>query len=174
MGKAAIEVPYPTRIEHREAFGLAGFTKVVRSGGEVYDEARGDGRWAVLRALGGADPTIYGVASVDAACPPGWYRYTLAVLQPDAAAAATDEPLHRMSIARSDWLVFTLDDFMAQYGEFWQHSPYDMCQALGATFNTDLSLHLDVFPPSYGDDHDAMEFWLPICRPAEVVSRRCD
>jgi hypothetical protein len=64
------------------AFEVVGFTKIVTSGGEQYDAVRRDGRWELLRRLAGKEKTLYGVASVDAACPKGTYGYTLGVRGP--------------------------------------------------------------------------------------------
>ena len=103
-------VGYRTTYRRLPAFDLIGFTKIVESGGELYDETRQDGRWAALRDIGGADKTIHGVASLDKECPKGRYRYTLAV-KPSAdrpADASLHTDLFPMHIRESEWLVFAL------------------------------------------------------------------
>jgi predicted transcriptional regulator YdeE len=151
---------YPSRCQTLPSFDLAGFTMCVTSGGAMYDAVRGDGRWDELRRLGGDDPTIYGVASHDPACPEGQYRYTMAVRTADLTACRDD--LFRIHIPASEWVVFSLSCFVRQYGEFWQASPYQLIKALGREFNRPVGLHIDVYAPSYASDEDPMEFWMPV------------
>jgi predicted transcriptional regulator YdeE len=151
------DIGYPVRCERWPAFDLIGFTKIVSSGGEQYDAVRGDGRWEVLRRMAGADQRIYGVASHDAECPEGRYRYTVAVREPAGPCARDDLfPIH---IGESEWLVFTLTHFGRQYGAFWQDNPYALTRKLGREFNRAVGLHLDVFDAS---EDDSMEFWMPV------------
>ena len=70
---------YSTKYQRLPAFDLTGFTKIVPSGGELYDEVRSDGRWEVLRNIAGDDKTVYGVASLNEEYTKGRYRYILAV-----------------------------------------------------------------------------------------------
>jgi hypothetical protein len=113
---------YRTTYQAWPAFTVTGITRIVASGGEVYNAVRRDGRWEALRRLGGEDATLYGVASFDKACSQGTYRYTLGVK--GALAAAGDllagETLFSLPIRQAGWLVFELDDFEAQYGGFWR------------------------------------------------------
>jgi len=168
-GQCGDAVPYPTRFVTLPAFDLVGFTAVVASGGEQYDAVRGDERWGLLRAIGGTDGTIYGVASLDSACPAGRYRYTLAVRadETEARAVCPSHDLHRMRIGASEWVVFSLDHFGRQYGAYWQDDPYAMIRRLGWDFNRDLALHLDLYGPAYQSDDDAMEFLMPVAHRAE-------
>jgi len=155
---------YPTRCVKLPAFDLVGFTQIVQSGGALYEAARSDGRWEVLRSVGGADGTIYGVASYDKECPEGSYRYTLAVKArvDDFAGSGRHDELFSMRIPESDWVVFVLDHFGAQYGKFWEDDPYALIQELGWSFNAKVGLHLDAFGPAYSSDDDAMEFLMPV------------
>jgi hypothetical protein len=161
-------VPYKTRHERLPAFDLFGFTKIVKSGGELYDEARRDGRWEALVELAGEDGTVYGVASMDKECPKDCYRYTLAVVAGagKVAASAVRDSLYSMHIRESEWLIFALEHFQQQYGAFWGDDPYKMTAALGWTFNTALGLHIDAFPPGYAAENDTMEFMMPAKKPA--------
>ena len=160
---------YRVRYQELPAFDLTGFTKIVASGGELYDEVRADGKWEVLRTLGGDDMTIYGVASFDKECTKDHYRYTLAVKSPLAerlAEADRHGSLFKLHILESEWLVVELEHFMRQYGVFWQADPYALVQKLGWSFNSRVGLHIDMYGPSYSSDDDAMEFMMPVKRSA--------
>ncbi len=139
---------------------------ITVSGGEPFDAVRRDGRWEALRRLGGDDTTLYGVASFDEACSQGTYRYTLGVKNVLAMAGdlLTGDPLFSLPIRQAGWLVFELDDFAAQWGEFWHDDPYRLLQELGWAFDTRVGLHIDVFPPAFVSDHDAMSFMMPVKR----------
>ena len=152
------------------AFDLCGFTKIVASGGEQYGEVRADGRWQVLRDVAGDDGTIYGVATHDKDAPEGSYRYTLAVKASEDRFrdAGHHDGLYSIHIEESEWIVFTIDSFSAQYGKLWQDNPYELIRKLGWSFNRALSLHIDAFPASYSSDDDAMEFMMPVTRPASA------
>lgn len=156
------QVGYRTRYQELPAFDLIGFTKIVKSGGELYGEVRSDGRWEVLRSIAGDDKTIYGVASLDKDCPKGSYRYTLGVKAP--ADARLPKDLFSMHIKPSGWIVFELESFVAQYGKFWGDDPYKMIKKLGWDFNSRLGLHIDAYAPSYSSDSDPMEFMMPVRR----------
>jgi hypothetical protein len=155
---------YSTRTMLLPEFDVMGFTKIVASGGELYDEVRSDGRWEVLRKLGGDDKTIYGVASEDKECPKGRYRYTLGVKAPVAAGAAPDvqASLFTIHIRGSEWVAFRLDNFHDQYGDFWQADPYKLIKDLGWEFNWAVGLHIDTYAPSFSSDGDPMEFCMPM------------
>ena len=60
-----VQARYKSRYEELPSFDLTGFTKIVESGGELYEEVRSDGRWEVLKSFAGDDRRIYGVASFD-------------------------------------------------------------------------------------------------------------
>ena len=160
---------YRTTYQAWPAFTVTGITRIVASGGEVYNAVRRDGRWEALRRLGGEDATLYGVASFDKACSQGTYRYTLGVK--GALTTAGDllagETLFSLPIRQAGWLVFELDDFEAQYGGFWRDDPYRMVQELGWAFDYGVGLHIDVFPPAYVSDHDPMSFMMPVKRAAK-------
>jgi len=107
---------YNTKYQRLPAFDLTGFTKIVESGGELYDEVRGDGRWEVLRNIAGDDKTIFGVASFDKECTKGRYRYTLAVKasEDQERNARLGVSLYTIHIKESEWIVFTIESFAAQ------------------------------------------------------------
>jgi len=160
-------VNYKTRHGRLPAFELVGYTRIVRSGGELYSEARKDGKWEVLREIAGEDKTVYGVASSDKECPKGRYRYTLAV---KASAdklenASVHVNLFSIQIQESEWLCFAIEHFETQYGRFWRDGPYDLTTRLGWAFNSEIGLHIDAFPPSYSADNDSMEFMMPVRKP---------
>jgi len=160
---------FSTRCERLPAFDLTGFSKIVESGGEVYDEVRSDGRWEVLRNIAGDDKTIYGVASYDKDAPKGRYRYTLAVKEPTedrARNAGLGDSLFSIHIRESEWIVFTLENMTTQFGKLWQDDPYNLVKKLGWEFNPVVGLHIDVYPPSYSSNDDCMEFMMPVRRPA--------
>jgi hypothetical protein len=108
---------YRTTYKAWPAFTVTGISRIVASGGEVYNAVRRDGRWEALRRLGGEDATLYGVASFDKACSQGTCRYTLGVK--GALATAGDllagETLFSLPIRQAGWLVFELDDFSGAY-----------------------------------------------------------
>ena len=160
---------YRTTYQEWPAFTVTGISRVVASGGEVYGDVRSDGRWEALRQLGGEDATLYGVASLDKAGFQGAYRYTLGVK--DVPVAAGDqlagEPLFTLPIRQAGWLVFELDDFMGQWGDFWRDDPYRMVQELGWVYDAGVGLHIDVFPPAYVSEHDPVSFMMPVKRAAK-------
>jgi len=161
---------YSTKYLRLPAFDLTGFTKIVPSGGELYDEVRGDGRWEILRNIAGHDKAIYGVASMDKECTNGRYRYTMAAKasEENIRNANLCDSLFTMHIKESEWIIFTIESFAAQYGKFWGDNPYNLIQKLGWDFNSMLSLHIDVFPLSYSKENDGcMEFMMPVRRRAD-------
>jgi hypothetical protein len=160
---------YRTTYQEWPAFTITGISRITASGGELFDAVRRDGRWEALRRLGGEDATLYGMASFDKACSEGTYRYTLGVK--NAVATAGDlfagETLFSLPIRQAGWLVFELDDFAAQWGEFWRDDPYRMVQELGWVFDPRVGLHIDVFPPAFVLEHDPMSFMMPVKRAAK-------
>lgn len=158
---------YKSRTVDLPAFDLEGFTKIVSSGGEQYGEVKHDGRWEILRALSSAtDGMIYGVASEDSECPQGKYRYTIAIknIGQSIDGAALPERLFPIHIPASTWVVFTLNNFAAQYGQFWQDNPYSLIEQMDWQFNWEVGLHIDVYAPSFSRDEDPMEFYMPVCQ----------
>lgn len=161
-----VEDAYQTRHLELPAFDVVGFTKIVQSGGEQFEAVRSDNRWAVLRDMAGTNGMIYGVASHDRQCSKGYYRYTVGV----KANRANGEYSHggdekepfSIHIAQSEWVVFTLADFGSQYGGFWNDNPYRLVEKLGYSFNRTVGLHIDAFRPSFGSDHNSMEFMMPV------------
>jgi len=159
---------YSSKYQRLPAFDLTGFTKIVESGGELYDEVRSDGRWEVLRNIASDDKTIYGVASLDKDCPKGRYRYTLAVKASEdhVRNACLHDSMFSIHIRESEWILFTIQ-YSTQYGKFWQDNPYDLVKKLGWEFNPVVGLHIDKFPPSYSSDDDCLEFMMPVRRRAD-------
>ena len=162
---------FSTRCERLPAFDLTGFTKIVPSGGELYDEVRSDGRWEVLRDIAGDDKTIYGVASHDKNAPKDHYRYTLAVKEPSedhVRNAGLGDSLFSIHIRESEWIVFELENMTTDFGKLWQDdkNPYNLVKKLGWEFNPAVGLHIDVYPPAYSSNDDPMQFMMPVRRPA--------
>jgi len=160
------KMDYKTRYQELPAFDLIGFTKIVESGGEIYDAVRSDGRWEKLKTIAGDDKTIFGVASSDKECPKGKYRYTVGV---KANAESLEKPrldsdLFSMHIKQAGWLIFTLESFSKQYGKFWSDDPYRLVEMLGWSFDRSVDLHIDAFAESYTSDQDGMEFMMPVKR----------
>jgi len=160
---------YITKYQRLPAFDLTGFTKIVPSGGELYDEVRNDGRWKLLRDIAGDDKTIYGVASFDKECTKDRYRYTLAVKASEDHVRNSNlgDSLFSIHIKGSEWIIFTIESFAAQWGKFWQDNPYNLINKLGWDFNSMVGLHIDVFPQSYSSNDDCMEFMMPVRRRAD-------
>jgi hypothetical protein len=163
--ESPVPLAYPARCLTLPAFELVGYTQIVQSGGALYEAVRRDGRWEELRCLAGEGGSIYGVASHDSECPAGWYRYTMAAAR-DAQGGEDSGACHPIHVPASEWVAFTLEDFGALYGEFWQADPYRLIRQLGWEFNAAVGMHLDVFGPAFRSDHDAMEFLMPVRRPA--------
>ena len=164
MTDIELAIPYSYKIIELPSFDLLGFTKIVKSGGEQYNEVRSTDQWNILRQMAGSDKTIYGIASFDKECTKDHYRYTLAVKAALPVKENTDDgkALFPFHVKQSTWCAFTLDHFTKQYGDFWGHDPYAMIQKLGYDFNNRLNIHIDVYPEAYQTDDDAMEFWMPI------------
>lgn len=153
-------VGYKTRYQELPAFDLIGFTKIVGSGGELYDEVRNDGRWEKLQTIAGDDKTIFGVASLDKECTKGKYRYTIGVKSLEQSLL--DNDLFTIHIKQAGWLIFTLENFNKQYGQFWSDDPYRLIEMLGWEFNRSIGLHIDAFGASYDFNHNEMEFMMPV------------
>ena len=163
------KMDYKTRYQELPAFDLIGFTKIVESGGELYDEVRSDGRWERLKTIAGDDKTIFGVASLDKECPKGKCRYTIGV---KAKAEFLEKPgldndLFTIHIKQAGWLIFTLESFIKQYGQFWSDDPYRLVEMFGWSFDRSVSLHIDAYAVSYASDQDGMEFMMPVKRSAK-------
>jgi len=123
---------------------------------------RNDGRWEVLKTIAGDDKTIFGVASLDKECPKGKYRYTVGV-----KANAPHDNLFSIHIKQAGWLIFTLESFSKQYGQFWIDDPYRLIERLGWSFDRSMGIHIDAFAASYASDQDEMEFMMPVKRSAK-------
>lgn len=154
-------VGFQVKRGQRPGFTLTGFSKIVASGGEQYGLVRSDGRWEILRKVGGP---IYGVAASDEESPKDHYRYTMAVEAgaSDYGDACSPKELYTIRVPECDWLIFQLEHFSRQYGQLWKADPYALVQKLGWSFNSRMGLHIDVYPPSYVSDDDPMEFWMPV------------
>jgi hypothetical protein len=61
------------------SFGIIGFTKIVNSGGELYDEIRQGKKWEILKSMNAKNKNLFGVASHDKECTEGKYRYTMGI-----------------------------------------------------------------------------------------------
>ena len=146
---------------HYPAFDIIGFTKIVQSGGKLYEETREDGRWEVLKTMNTRNKNIYGCASFDSECAPDSYRYTIGVAHDDnySQNPLYSSQMFSLHVKESDWIVFTLD-FATDYRLFWQNDPYKMIGDLGYNFNTAVGLHIDVYEATY-NGHE-MEFWMPV------------
>jgi hypothetical protein len=163
---------FSTRCERLPAFDLYGFSKIVESGGELYDEVRSDSRWEVLRNIAGDDKTIYGVASHDKDAPKGRYRYTLAIKESSEYRVRNTDlgvRLFSIYIRESEWIVFELENMTTDFGKLWQDNPYNLVKKLGWEYNPLVGLHIDVFPPSYSSNDDPMQFMMPVRRPASAA-----
>jgi hypothetical protein len=141
---------------HESAFSVLGFTKFVKSGGELYDEVRSDGRWDRLKEMAGEDKHIYGAASDDKGCPRCFYRYTIGIRGDGTHDGEELFPIH---VKESDWIVFKID-FDKDYCNFWSKDPYKMIGELGYRFQNDVGLHLDVYDEHYTGQE--MEFRMPV------------
>ena len=143
------------------SFDIIGFTKIVNSGGELYDEVRQDNKREILKSLNVKNKKLYGVASHDAECTEGKYRYTMGVKKDEnyVEDKKYKEQLFTINIKESDWIIFMMD-FENEYGKFWGNNPYQMIDEIGFKFNDSVGLHIDVF----GEDYNGhkMEFWMPI------------
>ena len=143
------------------AFNIIGFTKFVKSGGELYDEVRSSDKWEGLKRLNSKEKNIYGIASMDKECPEGYYRYTMGIEKNENFLEVNEynNQLYSFIIKESSWIIFTID-FEKEYGEFWSKNPYTMIEEMGYGFNNSLGLHIDVFGEVYNGH--GMEFWMPV------------
>jgi hypothetical protein len=142
------------------SFIIIGFTKIVNSGGEMYDEIRHGDKWEILKKMNSKNKNVYGIASMDKECTEGKYRYTMGIEKNETYIEDkiyTDQ-LFSMTIKESDWVIFTMD-FENDYGKFWGNDPYKMIGEIGYGFNNSVGLHIDVYNEYY--DGHKMEFWLP-------------
>ena len=146
------------------AFDIIGFTKIVKSGGELHDEIRSDGRWDILKNMNSKNKEIYGIASQDKECPikckencKSCYRYTMGIADDENFIANLEyDDLFKFYVKESDWIVFKLDAENG-YGELWGKDPYKMITELGYNYNWDLAIHIDVFY-----ENNKIEFWMPV------------
>jgi len=157
-----VNVGYKTRYQELPAFDLIGFTKCVESGGELYEGVRSDGRWEALKTIAGDDKTIFGVATHDKQCP--GYRYTIGVKAKAEFLEKPHDDLFSIHIKQAGWLIFTLESFIKQYGQFWGDNPYRLIEKLGWSFDSAMGLHIDAYAASYTSDQDGMEFMMPVTR----------
>jgi hypothetical protein len=142
-------------------FKIIGFTKIVNSGGEMYDEIMHGDKWTILKKMNSKNKNVYGVASMDKECTEGKYRYTMGIEQNENCIKdkTYTNQLFPMTIKKSDWVIFSID-FENDYGKFWENDPYKMIDEIGYGFNNSVGLHIDVFNEGY--DGHKMEFWMPI------------
>ena len=162
---SAASIPCPYSVVHEPAFDLIGFTQIVHTSAELFEETRTNGRWDLLRQMATVDGRIYGLAMKDTGFPPYQYRYTMAVMRaPGAEGAGSPADMITCHVKESDWLVFELGP---ETDGFWQRDPYKMARELGYEFNTELNLNCDVYPITHAKDDRQfinMEFWLPVKR----------
>ena len=152
---------FPYQKRHCKAFNIIGFSKIVKSGGELYEEIRADGRWEALTDMNPANKSIYCIASFDSECAKDHYRYSAGVVQDEnyTENQLYADQLFRYHVKESDWIIFSID-FAVDYGVFWSKNPYKMISELGCKFNNRLGLHIDVFGAEY--DGHMMDFWMPV------------
>jgi hypothetical protein len=147
--------------KNSSSFDIIGFTKIVNSGGELYDEVRQSNKWEILKNLNVKNKTLFGVASHDKECTEGKYRYTMGIKKDENYVEDKEyiEQLFSINISESEWIIFTMD-FENEYGKFWGNNPYQLIDEIGFSFNDSVGLHIDVF----GEDYNGhkMEFWMPI------------
>ena len=156
--------------KHRKAFDIVGFSIMTKSGGELYDAVRQDGRWEVLFNMNPESKTIYGVASDDA-CPATCnkrtdkcstarcFRYTMGVISDkNFVPNPAYNKLYNYHVKESDWVIFLFED-MNDFGKLWSNDPYKMIAELGYEFNDELSNHIDIL---YDDNFGVSEFWMPV------------
>jgi hypothetical protein len=159
---------------HVGAFDIIGFSKMVNSGGELYDEIWSDGRWAILKEMNSKNKTVYGIASEATCpvtcsrstdeCPRGCYRYTMGILNNKNYFENSEyNELFKFHVGESEWIIFTLEANNG-HGELWGKDPYKMITELGYNFNTALNIHIDVFYENYNGENDGKtsEFWMPV------------
>ena len=165
-------IKYLTTYQEWPAFTITGVSSITASGGGIFDAVRLDGRWEALRRLGGEDATLYGVASFDKAATQGAYRYTLGAKDTAVGADAllAGEALFSIPIRQAGWLVFELDSFAAQWGQFWRDDPYRLVQELGWIYDAGVGLHIDVFPATFASKRDAVAFMMPVRCAVKVES----
>jgi hypothetical protein len=149
-------------IKKLSSFEIIGFTKIVNSGGEMYDEViQKKEKWEILKNMNPKNKNVYGIASMDKECSEGKYRYTMGIEKDEnyiENKIYTDQ-LFKMSIKESTWIIFSLD-FENDFGKLWENDPYKLIGEIGYSFNNAVGLHIDVFTENY--DGHKMEFWMPI------------
>jgi hypothetical protein len=149
-------------IKKLSSFEIIGFTKIVNSGGEMYDEIiQKKEKWEILKKMNSKNKSVYGIASMDKGCPEGKYRYTMGIEKDesyieDKIYAAQ---LFSMNIKESNWVIFSLD-FENEFGKLWGNDPYKLIDEIRYSFNNAVGLHIDVFAENY--DGHKMEFWMPV------------
>ena len=149
-------------IRNLSSFEIIGFTKIVNSGGEMYDEIiQKKEKWELLKKMNIKNKNVYGLASMDKECPEGKYRYTMGIEKDGNYVEDKNfvDQLFSMNIKESDWIIFSLD-FEKDFGKLWENDPYKLIGEIGYSFNNAVGLHIDVFTENY--DGHKMEFWMPI------------
>ena len=149
-------------IKKFSSFKIIGFTKIVNSGGEMYDEImQKNEKWELLKNMNSKNKNVYGIASMDKECPEGKYRYTMGIEKDEnyIGNKIYANQLFPMNINESNWVIFSLD-YQNDFGRLWENDPYKLIGEMGYCFNNAVGLHIDVFPENY--DGHGMEFWMPI------------
>src|SRR5215471_2198817 len=124
-------------IKERPSFGIIGFTKMVNSGGEMYDEIilKKD-KWEILKKMNSQNKNVYGIASMDKECPEGKYRYTMGIEKDEnyIEDKSYADQLYSINIKESSWIIFSLD-FKNDFGKLWGSDPYKLIGEIGYSFN---------------------------------------
>ena len=171
-------VGYRVRIWTRDAFRVAGYTRIFPPGrkGEngvsrFWDEALADGRVERLIGASSVPTCTLGLGSWDPECPKSGMRYTICIEETehtDLAPLAATGDLFTKQIGASDWMCFetTFGHYM---GRFWKDNPYKMMGPLGYEFHGapdfSLGLHFEAYPPGFGGgDHETIEFWISVAK----------
>ena len=154
-------IGFPYKKLNFPSFEIIGFTKIVKSGGEAYDEIRNSEKWELLKEMNVKEKSIFGIASMDKECPKDFYRYTMGIKKDDGYICNEQfkKELYSFIVKESEWIIFSLN-FSNEYGKLWRNDPYKIIKDLGYNFNNNVGIHIDVFDENY--DGNEMEFWMPI------------
>ena len=171
-------VGYKVRIWTREAFRVAGYTRIIPPGlkanaviPQFWDEVAADGRLERLMRASSVPTPVLGLGSWDTECRKGGQRYTVCIEETehtDFLPLTRDLELFTKQIGASDWMCFetTFGEYIAR---FWKDNPYRMMGQLGYQFHDaedfSLGLHFEVYAPGFdGNTNQALEFWISVTK----------